>query len=118
MIESTSSWTNASGSKPNFFTANGTIAPKKGAPGMSGCLRQPCVQPPGDPLPGHPPTLAACSITRLLSVTRTDRVEKIPLAAGGDPVRVATAGIQIRAGCFQGDLRGELGEEVLDLERA
>src|SRR6266850_7964886 len=69
MIESTSSWTNLSGSNPNFFTAHGTIAPRKRAPGESRCARShpsrrsaiPCAL-------GMPPTPAGRSSTRLLSV--------------------------------------------------
>src|SRR5678816_2091810 len=38
MIESTSSCTNLSASKPNFFTAHGTARCRKGAPGISGRL--------------------------------------------------------------------------------
>src|SRR5258708_3759298 len=38
MIESTSSWTKASPSKPNFLTANAVIAERKLAPGISECL--------------------------------------------------------------------------------
>src|SRR5678816_2417354 len=38
MIESTSSCTNLSASKPNFFTAHGTTRCRKGAPGMSSCF--------------------------------------------------------------------------------
>src|ERR1700747_2013618 len=69
MMESTSSWTNAPGSNPNLFIANGTIADRNDAPGMSACLASHVSNRPAVPLGcGIPPIPAGCSITRLLSV--------------------------------------------------
>src|ERR1700756_1364406 len=69
MMESTSSWTNASGSNPNLFIANGTIADRNGAPGMSACLASQASKRFAMPCGcGIPPIPAGCSITRLLSV--------------------------------------------------
>ena len=68
MIESTSSCTNASGSKPNFFTANGTIAAGTARPACR-VLGQPRFQPAGDARRlGHAADPGGSSITRLLSV--------------------------------------------------
>ena len=70
MMESTSSCTNLSGSKPNFFTAHGTIACRKGAPGMSSCFFSQASSRPAIPgALGMPPTPGGRSSTRLLSVT-------------------------------------------------
>src|SRR6267142_3311564 len=70
MMESTSSCTNLSGSKPNFLTAHGTIACKKGAPGMSSCFFSQASSRPATPdALGMPPTPGGRSSTRLLSVT-------------------------------------------------
>src|SRR4051812_46646505 len=70
MIESTSSCTNLSASKPNFLTAQGTMMVRKPAPGMSACF---CSQASSRPaMPGAlgiPPTPGGRSSTRLLSVT-------------------------------------------------
>src|SRR6185436_5840872 len=69
MMESTSSCTNLSGSKPNFFTAHGTIACRKGAPGMSSCFFDQASRRPAIPgALGMPPTPGGRSRTRLLSV--------------------------------------------------
>ena len=69
MIESTSSWTKASGSNLKVFTANGTAAARKGAPGMSACLASHAssrlAMPGACGIPARP---AGCSITRRLSV--------------------------------------------------
>jgi hypothetical protein len=59
-----------SGSKPNFFTAHGTIAFRKGAPGMSPCFCNQASSRPATPAAlGMPPTPGGRSSTRLLSVT-------------------------------------------------
>src|SRR3974377_1332053 len=69
MIESTSSWTNASGSNSNVLTANCTIDERKSAPGMSACVlshaSRRCAMPWAW---GLPPIPGECSITLLLSV--------------------------------------------------
>src|SRR5689334_21729460 len=70
MIESTSSCTKASGSKPSFLMANGTISERTAAPGMSRCLASHASRRPAMPFAcGMPPRPAGFSITRLLSVT-------------------------------------------------
>src|SRR5438105_5871172 len=70
MMESASSCTNLSGSKPNFLTAHGTISCRKGAPGMSSCFFNQASSRPAMPLAlGIPPTPGGRSSTRLLSVT-------------------------------------------------
>src|SRR5437762_5755567 len=70
MMESTNSCTNLSGSKLNFFTAHGTIACRKGAPGMSSCFASQASRRPAIPDSlGIPPTPGGRSSTRLLSVT-------------------------------------------------
>src|SRR6516164_7621456 len=69
MMESTSSCTNLSGSKLNFFTAHGTAARRKGAPGMSLCFFNQASSRPAIPAAaGIPPTPGGRSSTRLLSV--------------------------------------------------
>src|SRR5690349_10745680 len=69
MIESTSSCTNLSASKPNFFTAQGTIACSTCAPGMSSCLASHASRRPAMPEAfGMPPTPGGKSSTRLHSV--------------------------------------------------
>src|ERR1700730_18171737 len=69
MIESTSSWTKASGSNLNILIANSTIAGRKSAPGMSLCAASQASRRAAMPLAcGIPPTPGDCSITRLLSV--------------------------------------------------
>src|SRR5213592_1908749 len=70
MMESTNSCTNLSASKLNFFTAHGTIACRKGAPGMSSCFASQASRRPAIPdALGIPPTPGGRSSTRLLSVT-------------------------------------------------
>ena len=70
MIESTSSCTNLSGSNANFFTAQGTIACRNGAPGMSWCFVSQASSRPAIPAAlGMPPTPGGRSSTRLHSVT-------------------------------------------------
>src|ERR1700754_1311902 len=69
MIESTSSWTKASGSNLNVLIANFTIAGRNSAPGMSLCAASQASRRAAMPLAcGIPPTPGDCSITRLLSV--------------------------------------------------
>src|SRR5437660_2816015 len=69
MMESTSSCTNLSGSKLNFFTAHGTIACRTDAPGMSWCFASHASSRPAIPSEaGMPPTPGGRSSTRLLSV--------------------------------------------------
>src|SRR5262245_830973 len=69
MIESTSSWTNRSGSNPNRFTVHGTIFSRKRAPGASRCARSQPSRRSAIPWAfGMPPTPAGRSSTRLLSV--------------------------------------------------
>src|SRR5438105_2442230 len=70
MMESASSCTNLSGSKPNLFTAHGTMACRKSAPGISSCFFNQSSSRPAMPLAlGIPPTPGGRSSTRLLSVT-------------------------------------------------
>src|SRR5437764_12939616 len=70
MMESTNSCTNLSGSKLNFLTAHGTIACRKGAPGISSCFASQASRRPAIPdALGIPPTPGGRSSTRLLSVT-------------------------------------------------
>src|SRR6059058_4205660 len=70
MMESTNSCTNLSGSKLNLFTAHGTIASRKVAPGMSSCFASQDSSRPAIPSAlGIPPTPGGRSSTRLLSVT-------------------------------------------------
>ena len=79
MMESTSSWTNLSGSKPNFFTAQGTIVCRKGAPGMSACLVSQASSRAATPAAlGMPPTPGGRSSTRLLSVIANCPSRKYP----------------------------------------
>src|SRR4051794_35219495 len=69
MIESTSSWTKASGSNENVLMANGTIDERNAAPGMSACLASQASRREAMPLAcGIPPIPGGWSITRLLSV--------------------------------------------------
>src|SRR5262249_42690594 len=69
IIESTSSWTNRSGSNPNRFTVHGTIFSRKRAPGASRCARSQPSRRSAIPWAfGMPPTPAGRSSTRLLSV--------------------------------------------------
>src|SRR5215203_578733 len=68
MIESTSSWTKASGSNLKVLNANLTIADRKGAPGMSSCIESHVSKRAATPLAlGMPPIPGLTSITRLLS---------------------------------------------------
>src|SRR5438477_854833 len=70
MMESASSCTNLSGSKPNLLTAHGAIACRKSAPGISSCFFNQSSSRPAMPLAlGIPPTPGGRSSTRLLSVT-------------------------------------------------
>src|SRR4029453_1289262 len=70
MMESTNSCTNLSGSKLNLLTAHGTMACRKGAPGMSACCFNQASSRPAIPSAlGIPPTPGGRSSTRLLSVT-------------------------------------------------
>src|SRR5204863_7903885 len=56
--------------KLNLFTAHGTMACRKGAPGMSACCFNQTSRRPAIPAaPGIPPTQGGRSSTRLLSVT-------------------------------------------------
>src|SRR3954464_13800879 len=69
MIESTSSWTKASGSNENVLMANGTIDERNAAPGMSACLASHASRRDAMPLAcGIAPIPGGWSITRLLSV--------------------------------------------------
>src|SRR5215212_2324910 len=69
MIESTSSWTNASGSNANVLMAKGTIDERNAAPGMSACFASHASRREAMPLAcGIPPIPGGWSITRLLSV--------------------------------------------------
>src|SRR5580704_1057485 len=79
MIESTSSWTKASLSKPNFLTANCVIAERNPAPGISECFSSQASNHVATPLAcGIPPIPAGCSNTRLLSVTANCPSRKNP----------------------------------------
>ncbi len=70
MIESTSSWTKASGSNSNVFTAKETASARKPAPGRSACAVSHVSRRPAIPCDaGIPARPAACSITRRLSTT-------------------------------------------------
>ncbi len=98
MMESTSSCTNLSGSKPNFFTAHGTIRCRKGAPGMSVVLRQPGLEPAGNArCLGHA-AHARRQVEHALALGDGELPEQEERLArlGGDPVRVAAAGVQVR----------------------
>src|SRR6059058_3601175 len=93
MMESTNSCTNLSGSKLNFFTAHGTIACRKGAPGMSSCFASQASRRPAIPdALGIPPTPGGRSSTRLLSVTANKRVLDLPPGVGGMPSASGIAG--------------------------
>src|SRR5688572_24659072 len=70
MIESTSSCTHASASKPNFFTDHGTIAVRNDAPGIDLFFFSHAEKRPAMPAAfGIPPTPGGRSSTRLHSVS-------------------------------------------------
>ena len=119
MIESTSSWTNASGSNPNVFTANGTISERKDAPGMSACLASHASRRPAMPCAcGIPPRPAGCSITRLLSVIANWPSRKKP-SRGVVAIQLGLPRPAFRnADCVVRSLLRQLDQFVLDLERA
>ncbi len=74
------------GSKPNFFTAHGTIRCRKGAPGMSSCFASQASSRAAAPAPfGMPPTPGGRSSTRLLSRTANCPSRKNPRAARWRP---------------------------------
>ena len=66
------------------------------------------------------PTDAGWQIEHALALEDRELAEEEERFArrGGDPVRVAAAGVEIRDGRCLGSLAGRLREEVLDLERA
>ena len=120
MMESTSSWTNLSGSKSNFFTVHGTIACRKGAPGMSACAFSQCLEPAGNARRLGHAAHAGRQVEHALALGDGELAEQEERFArlGGNPVRVAATGVQVGDGLLLRRLQGHLGEEVLDLEGA
>ena len=108
------------GSKPNFLTANCTIAERKPAPGMSECLREPGLEPGRDAAGLRHAADPGRMLHHALALGHGKLAEQEkPLAGrGSDPVRIAAAGIQEgglgRLGCCF----GEVDQFVLDLEWA
>src|SRR3954447_9261149 len=106
MMESTSSWTNLSGSKPNFFTAHGIIACRKDAPGMSACFVTHASRRAAQPLAlGMPATPGGRSITRLHSDGELPEQEERLARLRGDPVGIAAAGVEVGDRLIERSLR-------------
>ena len=96
MIESTSSWTNASGSKPKVLTANCTIADKKVGAGHVLVLGEPGVEARRDAVGLRHPADPGRLVHHPLALGDRELAEQEEAFArrGGDPVGIAAAGIR------------------------
>src|SRR6059058_5878221 len=120
MMESTNSCTNLSGSKLNFFTAHGTIACRKSAPGMSSCFASQASRRPAISRRARHPAHAGWQVKHPLALSNCELPEEEErfTRLSGDPVWVATTGIPVRQGRFQRRFRCHFLDEILDLERS
>ena len=117
MIESTSSWTKASGSNANVLMANFTIDERNAAPGMSACLASQASRREAMPL--------ACGIPPIPAIHHPLALGDRELAEQEEASRGwwrsswdCPAGVQERRLGPSWSLPGELDQLVLDLERA
>ena len=118
MIESTSSCTKASASKPNFSPQTRTIEERKVAPGIQ-CSWQPCFKPLCDALRLRHSTQAGGMLHHPLAFSDRELAEQEKAFArrGRNPVGVAAARIQKSRLRRPGGLLGKLDQFVFDLKR-